>query len=110
MQNGTWPGEVQKEGEPSLQDQCIFAFVKPPAINAADCMQATGKALRGNGVFIHRDLDALLATQFLEIAPNALLVGQQGIGKGGQQHGVVVIEGEEFVQRDGIDQGDRFIH
>ena len=60
MQNGTCPGEVEHEGEAGLQDQCIIRFVKPPAIDAADCMEAIGKALRDDGAFVDRDLEVLL--------------------------------------------------
>ena len=104
MQNGVWAGEVQDEGEAGLEGQCVVALLESPAVDAAEGMKAAGEALPDHGVFVHRYLDPLLGGQFLEVSPDAFLVGQQVVGKGGQQDGVVVVEGEQAVHFERVDQ------
>ena len=75
MQNRTGSGEIQHEGEAGLQDQGVVRLVESPAVGAADDMDLIGKALRGHRAFVDRDFDAWLATEFLEVSADGLLVG-----------------------------------
>ena len=75
MQNGTGSGEIEHEGEAGLQDQGVLRLIESPAVGAADDVNLIGKAVRVDRAFVDRYFDAWLATEFLEVSEDGLLVG-----------------------------------
>ena len=103
MHNRLGAGEVQHVAEARLETQQFVIDGEAPAIDPVHRMHVASDGLDVERLLMLGNAQLVTAAELREILAQGFRLAQQAVGKGGNEHGGIVVEREQSFQISGID-------
>ena len=103
LQDRLGAGKIDDVAETCLETEQLTLDRETPAIDAGHGVNGSGEVLHIERLLVQRDAQFLATAQADEVIFNLLRLTEQAVREGGNQHGGIVVQGQQASEIAGID-------